>query len=185
MGVLDYIDGISLFSPYELKCVEMYVDEFVPLDDPLFGYLREVSLRDVELYWYFDGDDDVLGGFHYPSRNAIYVNRSFAAAFEGGGHFAAASRVAMVFPTIMHELCHYWQSRRYGWMYLFMQLPLVREVAIEPQANEVSDRLYSEGRLHGMTMRELAELKRRHGFGTMLFDPEELAALGGGRGVPA
>ncbi len=183
MSVFDYIEGISLFTPYELKCLDMYIEEYVPKDDPLFAYLKDVSVRDVELFWYCDRDPEVLGGYWLLSRNVIYINRSFAWVYDGEGMHAAANRVAMVFPTVMHELCHYWQSRKYGPLYLLMQLPLVREFAIERQANAISDRLYSDCRVNGMSVRELAELKMRHGFGRELFDESELAALEGGAGA--
>lgn len=177
MSVFDYRKGLQGFSIYELQICQMLIDKMVDDGDEDFKYLNDVGLKDVKIYWYSDSNPQVLGGFYLLSKNCIYINREFVSFNEDDSWSEKANRILMVFPTIMHELCHYWQSRKYGLLYFLMQLPVVREFAIEKKANRISDKLYEMvGSLVG-SLDAVSAMKKEYGFPEEYFDEKELAVL--------
>ena len=155
----------------------MLIDEVVDEKDRDFDFLKDVGLKDVRLFWYSDSNPQVLGGFYLLSGNRLYINREFVSFKDDDSWSEQASRILMVFPTIIHELCHYWQWKRFKLGYLFMQLPIVREFAIERKANRISDKLYDKvGGLVG-SREGIAVLKKSYGFPKECFDQSEIDAL--------
>lgn len=177
MSVFDYKTGLEGFSIYELQICQMLIDKMVDFNDPDFSYLKETGLGDVKIYWYSDSNPQVLGGFYLLSRNHLYINREFVSYADLDTWSGKAYRIAMVFPTIIHEMCHFWQFREYGLLYLLMQLPVVREFAIERQANRISDKLFEKvGTLIGSPT-AIAKMKKEYGFPECNFDESEIAAI--------
>ena len=151
MSVLDYAGTIYCMSPYQRMMAGVMLEELLEGEDSgLFSYLDDVSLDDMDIYWYFDRDWDVLGGFYYLSGNCMYLNVNGIGSCWGTDgvdlRYLPFDRqdglVLSALPTMMHELRHYWQSRKYWWAYPLLQLPVVREFTIEKAAYAVSDRLY-------------------------------------------
>ncbi len=174
MSVFDYRKSLEGFSIYELQICQMLIDNLVDFRDSDFSYLKEVGLKDVKIYWYSDSSPQVLGGFYLLSNNCLFINREFVSDIDLNSKSGKASRILMVFPTIMHELCHFWQSRKYKWLYFLMQLPIVREFAIERQANRISDKLFEKVGLIVGSPSAMAKMKKEYGFPAEDFDDEEM-----------
>lgn len=174
MSVFDYRNSVE-FTEYEYRLVRMFISEFCHGIE--FEFIDEIDLDELKMYWYEDRSEDVLGGFYYLQRNRIYLNSLFADGCSRMTWIGRMNRVAMMFPTIVHEMCHYWQSRKLWIFYLFLQIPGIRDITIERQAYAVQDILYDNPRLLGGTVAAYAEMKKRHGFEDCYFDDVEKDAL--------
>lgn len=174
MSVFDYRENME-FTEYEYRLVKMFIAEFCHGIE--YDFLDEIDIDEVKMYWYKDSSPDVLGGFYYFQSNRIYLNQTFASNCNLLTWHGRMNRVAMMFPTIVHELCHYWQSKSFGIFYLFLQLPIIREVTIERHAYVIQDLLYERSELVGGSVEQYAKMKKRHGFEDCYFDDFELDAL--------
>lgn len=174
MSVLDYREN-EAFSDYERRVVSMFMEEYCHGED--FRFLEDVDIDGVDMRWYSDRSEKVLGGFYYFQGNRIYLNREYARSCDTGTWAGRMNRVCLMFPVIIHELCHYWQSRHYGLLYLLLQIPVIREFTIETQAYRIQNVLYDCRELNGGSLAYFAKLKRRHGFEQRYFDEIELKML--------
>ena len=86
-----------------------------------------------------------------------------------------ANNVIMMFPTILHELCHYYQRKKMGMiLYGFCQLPLIRRITIEVSAYKISDYLDKRiEEINKMTPLDFAMLKVKHKFSKWQYDAFE------------
>lgn len=170
MSVIDYTRNLKLFDSYDRRFLEMMINEYKLKDNTLFDYLNDIDLDDVDIYWYEDSDPQVLGGFHMISQNVIYLNIQNKTENEKTKYITKGNNVIMSFPTIMHELCHYWQFQKNRLTYLFLQLPIVRDYTIEKQAYKISDYLDDHNDLLCKSVKDIANLKKEYGFPQNQFD---------------
>jgi hypothetical protein len=155
----------------------MLVEELKLKEDPLFDFLEEVDIaRDVEIYYYDDKSSKVLGGFHSPSKNVIYINLDGRC---NNTYIQRANNLIMLFPTVMHELFHYFQRKSMGRIiYGVLQIPLIRKYTIEPNAYKISEYLYDKiKKYQEMSMKDFAKLKKKYNFPKHEFDEMEIKFL--------
>lgn len=144
MSVLDYCGKLALFTDYQLDVVKMLIKQYIDTNTQMFGYLKEVNLQKVQIFWYADSNQDVLGGFHlfsYSIKNgkyAIYINDFFS---QNGNirRNHSVGEISMVLQTILHELKHFWQKEKMGWLlYFVLQFPIIRQFTIQKSARQIS-----------------------------------------------
>lgn len=173
MSVFDYRNAVE-FTDYETCVLRMLVYEYCY--DRTFDFLDDIDLDEIRLFWYEDRNPDVLGGYYFLCSNRIFLNKG---AVQGDPSTWAGrlERVVAMFPVIMHEMVHYWQRRRYGLLYVLLQIPFVRDITIERNAYAVQDALYGNQELVGGSLLHYAKMKRKHGFPVEQFDDIEIAML--------
>lgn len=177
MTILDYCGPLEMLEAYDIKIIQMLIDELELKDLKMFSFLRKIDIsRDVEYFYYDDKSDNVLGGFHSPSKNVIYLNLNGA---PNDTYMQRANNVVMMFPTILHELCHYYQRKKMGIiLYGFCQLPLIRRITIEVSAYKISDYLGKEiEKINKMTPFDFTMLKVKHKFSKWQYDAFEKRIL--------
>jgi len=177
MSILDYTKNLTLFDSYEIRLIEMMIEELdlEETDDCMF--LEEINLSEVEIYWYSDSSENVMGGFHMLGKNALYINREYFGAYETESYVQKMLYVVSAFPTIIHELCHYWQFKSHPILYFFLQLPKIRDFTIEKQAYRISDYLEANSKFNNMSIKELTECKKKYNFPKNYYDATELRYL--------
>lgn len=177
MTILDYCGPLSMLESYEIKIMQMLVEELNLSDEKMFSFLKKIDIaRDIEYFYYDDKNDNVLGGFHAPSKNVIYLNLN---GMLNETYVQRANNVVMMFPTILHELCHYYQRKKMGMiLYGLCQLPIIRRVTIEVSAYKISDYLYKRiEEINKMTPLDFAMLKVKHKFSKWQYDAFEKSIL--------
>lgn len=170
-----------MFEDFDLMYIEMLIDELGLRNMAMFSYLNEIDIRrDVEIYYYSDKNRDVQGGFHALSKNVIYINKTDQRQICEIPYGQRGSYVTNVFPTIMHELYHYYQRKKYGAvLYMIVSLPVIRRFTIEVPAYKISYYLYDRIQKEIFTLSTIksAVMKVKHNFPKKYFGTEEINAL--------
>lgn len=177
MTILDYCGPLSMLESYEIKIIQMLVEELNLSDEKMFSFLKKIDIvRDIEYFYYDDKNDNVLGGFHAPSKNVIYLNLN---GMPNETYMQRANNVIMMFPTIMHELCHYSQRKKFGCLiYGILQMPIIRRYTIEVSAYKISDYLDKKiEEISRMSILNFAVLKMKHKFSKWQYDQFEKRML--------
>jgi hypothetical protein len=177
MTILDYCGPLQMLESYEFKIINMLIEELHLKGNELFKFIEKIDIyRDVEYFYYDDKDGNVLGGFHAPSKNVIYLNLD---GKKNETYTQRASNLIFMFPTIMHELCHYYQRKKLGLIvYGLCQLPIVRRATIEVSAYKISEYLFEETKKYaGMSTKDFAMLKKKYKFSKYEFDDFEKKLL--------
>lgn len=175
MSVLDYTKQLYLFSPLEYNIIKMFIAEYINTKSEMFKYLTKFDLNEVQIFWYKDSNDDNLGGFHslsYDSQNkkyAIYIN-----LFFDHNSYNSFDIMFLCFDTILHELKHYHQLKTYGWLlYMFLQLPIVRNYTIEKSAHDISNFVQKMNLSSKMILRQYIYLKAKYNVSDCYLNKEE------------
>jgi hypothetical protein len=177
MTILDYCGPLEMLEAYDVKIIQMLIDELGLKDIKMFSFLRKIDIsRDVEYFYYDDKNDNILGGFHTPSKNVIYLNLN---GMVNDTYIQRANNVVMMFPTILHELCHYYQRKKMGMiLYGLCQLPFIRRATIEVSAYKISDYLDKRiEEINKMTPFDFTMLKVKHKFSKWQYDKFEKRIL--------
>ena len=77
----------------------------------------------VEWRWADWGKDSARMGQFAPFKNCIYLSRR-----------AGNLLPKMLLPTVVHELRHKWQRKKFGWLFWLLAIPIVRRFTIERDA---------------------------------------------------
>ena len=174
MSVLDYMKDIQLFDSYQLKTIQMVIEQLKLKQNKMFSFLDDIDLNQIQFFWYSDSEEDVLGGFHFPSGNAIYINRNCYCDCNLKLHYTAkTNRIIAAFPVIMHEIYHYWQFVTFSLIYIFLQLPLIRQFTIQVNAYKISDYLYDNNTLINLSPKEIVLLKQKYNFDINYYDERQ------------
>ena len=177
MTILDYCGPLQMLDAYDIKVIELMIEELGLKSNKMFNFLNKIDLyNDVEFFYYDDKNDDVLGGFHSPSRNVIYLNLN---GQQNETNTQKMNNVIALFPTIIHELCHFYQRKKYGMIiYGLLQLPFIRRFTIETTAYKISDYITPlSDEYFRKSMTELAELKLKYNFQKYQYDKIEIMYL--------
>ena len=173
MSIIDYTKKLTLFDEYDIKVIEMMIDYLKLREREEFNFLNQISLKDVQLYWYTDSNKNVLGGFHIFSFNVIYINEVNNVGKKQWININKLQKVMQVFPVIIHELCHYWQFKKNPLLYFFLQFPFIRNYTIEKQAYKIEDYIYENNKFMNMTIKKIAQIKKEYNFYDNEFDEKE------------
>lgn len=175
MSVIDYCKKLSMFSNCQLQVIKILIQQYLN-NDETFAYLKDINLNQVQFFWYKDSNQDVLGGFHffgYSSKNqkyAIYINDVFNQQHNNTNAF---SFVQLVFQTIVHELKHYWQMKKFGWvLYFVLQMPVIRQFTIQRQAKKVSQKII-DMKMSNLNTVEQFILKIKYNISTIYLSEQE------------
>lgn len=177
MSIIDYTKKLTMFDSYDIRMIEMMIDQLKLKENPDFAFLNEISLSEVQIYWYTDSDKNVLGGFHLFSFNVIYINEVNWNTLQTLKYANKAQKIIQVFPIVIHELCHYWQFKKNPIAYLFLQLPFIRDWTIEKQTYKIQDYLHQNNVFTGMNIKQVAEMKKKYGFYSYEFDQKQLRLM--------
>lgn len=178
MSVFDYTKKLILFSPYELNVIQMIIQELELKKMDMFKFLNEIDLNEVEFFWYKDSSEDNLGGFYFLSRNAIYINHcGMKDQVDENDYYNLMNHIIIVFGTIMHELCHYWQCKKNPLLYFVLQFPVLRDYTIEKQAYEISDYLKNNNKFNNLGFIELIKMKQKYHFSENYFSEKQKKIL--------
>lgn len=179
MSVFDYMKELTLFDNYENKVIKMLIDELNLYQHYDFKFLNEINLNNVEFFWYKDSNDQVLGGYHFLSydytnkKYAIYINKIFqynSNENNTSAFYQKMNNIILVFPILLHQLCHYWQAKKYPYLYFILQLPIIRDYTIQKQAYRISDYLYSNNWIQFLGIKDLIKLKQKYNFQECYYD---------------
>lgn len=190
MSVLNYTKNLKLFDNYEYHCINAFIKEYIDTSDPLFAFLNVLKPQDVQIYWYHDSNENVLGGYHLLSgfmnnKYAIYINdifedtdiqqtekqdENYISMFNN-----SMDKVYLTFPTIIHELKHYSQFQIYGKLiYGILQLPIIRQFTIEKEAYKLSDILQKKLQNASLGGADNLILKIKYKFPQIYFNKRQL-----------
>lgn len=171
MSVFDYTKELILFNSYEIKVIQMMIQELKLKEKPEFKFLNEIDLNEVEFFWYKDSSDDNLGGFYLFSKNAIYINHCGMKNDEiNDGYLSSMNHIIIVFGTIIHELCHYWQFKSNPVLYFILQFPIIRDYTIEKQAYKISNYLQENNIFKNLGIEDLVKMKKKYNFSKNYYD---------------
>lgn len=173
MSVVDYTKDLIMFDDYDLQIISMMINQLKLKEKEEFKFLNEISLKDVQIYWYTDKNKDVLGGFHFFSFNVIYINEVKNIGKKQWKFINKAQKVIQMFPVILHELCHYWQFKKNPVLYFFLQFPVIRNFTIEKQAYKIENYVYDNNKFMNMSFKKIAQLKQKYNFSSLQFDEKE------------
>ena len=174
MSIIDYTKKLTMFDSYDIQIIEMIIKQLKLKENSDFAFLNEISLSEVQFYWYTDSDKNILGGFHLFSFNVIYINEVNWNITQELKYTNKAQKIIQVFPIIIHELCHYWQFKKNPIVYLFLQLPFIRDWTIEKQTYKIQDYLHQNNVFTGMNIKQVAEMKKKYNFAPIWFDEKQL-----------
>lgn len=176
MSILDYCKQLYLFTPYEYEVIQMLIKEYIDGKTNLFDYLKQIDLNEIQFYWYRDSNEDVLGGFHSLSydpktkKYAIYINMFFQEVKLKN----SIDTIALCLDTILHELKHFYQLKRYGFfVYGILQLPIIRQFTIEKSADKISDCVCSLKIPTLLNIREIIFLKVKYNINAYYLNDKE------------
>ena len=173
MSIFDYCKDLKLFDDYELSVIEMFIKEYNMYEINETIFLKDINIRkDVELFWYRDGNDNVLGGFHALSPRAVYIDIPPSTNDKKAPYTGKMGRIIYRLPVIIHELCHFYQMKKLGpVLYFIVSLPLIRNFTIEKQAYLVEDKIIE---IHADICKksdfQCEAMKVKHGFSKNYFD---------------
>lgn len=176
MKIRDYNGPLQIFGNYEIRLIEMIIDELSLKSFTMFKFLNEINIyKDVEFFYYNDKRNKVKEGFYPSTKNVIYINLN---GRENETYKQRANNIIKFFPYIMHELYHYIIFKNKRVSYRVMNLPLVRMVSIEINANKIkksASRMIL--RIKKMSNMTFSIMKMRHKFPRYLFDEDEKSSL--------
>ena len=181
MSVIDYCKNVRLFSIDQEKAVIALTKQY--FSGGLFRFQIQQVLKQVQLYWYRDSNQNNLGGFHMLSKDpkskkyAIYINWFFDTSKDFGNSELdnpfflqnIFGRISCVLGTILHQLTHYMQFKQLGWKYFVLQLPILRNYTIQYQAYAISKLVQDDERFRQMNVLDQFCLKVKYKFNQKLF----------------
>ena len=102
-----------------------FVDEVEKIREKLSCPIADT--HDIEMYWNdkYNVDNGILGSFNWIRPNDVDVSPLGKDSPE------------LLVSTIVHELHHRWQHKKYGPLYYLMLLPVVRQLVLEKTAKKV------------------------------------------------
>lgn len=137
--IKDLIDKTPIFIINIKKCEEFTKKE-VKEFDKLFRNIKQLNgygKRILEPFntVYFDQIRfmwcnqmtpklGILGAYDIKHSNTIFV-------------MPVKNCPELILPTIAHELTHMQQHKKYGFLYILLSIPFIREFTIEPEARNV------------------------------------------------
>lgn len=161
MSIINYCQKLRMFSTYEIDVVKLLTKEFIQKDGILTFDIDEI-LKQIQVYWYKDSNDDNLGGFSAIGKDSkmkkwsIYINDIFSTqqnfSQEQQDYSVVFNQINLVLGTVLHELTHYVQFKKNPLVYYVLQLPVLRDYTIQTQAKAVSDYVYNEPNLNKLNM---------------------------------
>lgn len=173
MSIFDYTKNLILFNSYEIKLIQMMIEELDLKSKNEFNFLNEISLDEIEFFWYLDSSEDNLGGFYYFSKNAIYINHCDMKNNldnEDSYYSQSMNHIIISFGTIIHELCHYWQCKNHPILYFVLQFPFIRDYTIEKQAYKISNYLQENNKFKDLGFVDLIKMKQKYNFPKNYYD---------------
>ena len=93
---------------------------------PMLDFIGDLDLAKISFYWCKDMNtqNGILGAFSPWRPNKIFL-------------MDMSSVRILLFPTVVHELRHMWQRKKYGWLlYMFLSFYLWRNYTLERSAKK-------------------------------------------------
>lgn len=100
-------------------------------------WLQDINWRGME-YRFADlmQDSGVGGAQTVVKANTIYLCDM---EYDAPERHRQTWELFQLYPTIIHELRHVWQMRKWGWRYIICCLPILRNYTIEKDAYRIQD----------------------------------------------
>lgn len=129
MFTLFDLNSAKRFEKDERRVVLKLVNEYYKARK--LQWIKDLDIEKCKFFWCFEMDTDngIIGAYSYLKNDSIFIMPPrFKEDYE--------SWLEIVIDTIIHELRHKWQHKKYGLLYYLLSLPLIRNITIERDARK-------------------------------------------------
>ncbi len=136
MFLLTKLRNNTVLTPKEDKRIKEYVDMYAATEDG--AWLKDIPYNSFKLKWChaMNLDNGVLGAFTSFVKNTVYLAPAEHPFILHGENV----RLHTIVPTLIHELRHAWQRKKFGLFYIILTLPYIRQRALEASADKIYDK---------------------------------------------
>jgi len=115
------------------KRIKEYIDMFANTSDG--SWLNDIPYNKFKMKWChaMNLKNGVMGAFTSFAKNTVYLAPDKNPFMYRGEN----ARLIEIMPTLIHELRHAWQRKKFGLFYIILAFPFVRERTIEVYADGV------------------------------------------------